>query len=183
MCLQSDGAVNCVKMGCLMMKRCSYIVVLMTILLIFTGCVRTAPDMNETQRIFQENYEDIQTVVTELLNMDFQDIFFERDRKNGIVMWADFEDRKIKNPTLAQAVKALLSNGKYENISKKDGEMIIFEQPITYYGRSSGIVYTLSTTKVPNVEYAIKIKPLPESGWYYFVSDPDQWRVEQTKSA
>ena len=93
------------------------------------------------------------------------------------------EDRKIKNPTLAQAVKALLSNGKYENISKKDGEMIIFEQPITYYGRSSGIVYTLSTTKVPNVEYAIEIKPLPESGWYYFVSDPDQWRVEQTKSA
>ena len=131
----------------------------------FIGC-KPIPDLNKAEEIYQKNQSDIRIVVDYMVNSKYNSIYI---RTKGNTIWADFEDIKVNDSRVVDAINSLIGND-YINIYK-DGNTLCFLQWRRFNNMGAGIVYSIDETSLPKLDYCTTILPMQESGWYYYLED------------
>lgn len=161
-----------------MIKKCIIVLLLLVVIgSLFTGCesMRMPPSVEEVEQHFLENYLDIQTVISFALHSNYENIYI-RDMSG--VVFADFSDVVIEDEAVLAAVRNLLSGKTYKSISfDKSYNAIKFLQWTQFNDTGCGIVYSINGVDEPYIEYCTQLIPLSKDGWYYYVSDYNEWRV------
>lgn len=162
---------------------------LCSIFLLLQGCASiklrsTPPTIQDVSQQFENNRDDILTVVDFLLKSEYESILIwdsdgtmqvDLDSSTPELNWIP-----IKDATIIAAVKRLLDNGKYKSISKK-GDTINIPQWYSPQQQGCGIAYSRDQSTFPTVAYVTKFTPLGEIGWYYYSYDYNEWRIEETR--
>lgn len=151
-------------------------VVLFCVLL--TRCFPTPPNVESVETCFQNNYEDLQLVVDFMMNAGYQTI--DIDTTDG-TMYANLETVKISNEEVSAAVKRLLGrsfigNREYYYIYKSMNTIKVLQWKSSQQV-SCGVAFSIDESSQPRIQYCTELKPLAESGWYYYVADYNAWRV------
>jgi hypothetical protein len=132
--------------------------------------------------------KDLQHYKTELLDVvnylgDHNDTFiyitdadetkttYIKDHQIGIV------ESKIEDKKIIDAIDHIVDNGKFNVISGNSGHFIEFQKWATL-DKSCGIVYSF-TGEQPNIEFLTNLESLEEKGWYYYISDYNEYRRHQ----
>ena len=156
------------------MKRIMYAITIFSIIsLLFNGCtsINTPPSADSVKTAFLSKKDDIIIVINYMIDSGYNDI---QIRNASGMIWADFEDVQITDASVITALCNLFET--YKFISK-DGMTITLLQwtaPVRDIG--CGLCYSLLPSTLPKVEYATEMIKITESGWYYYVSDYEEWR-------
>ena len=126
------------------------------------------------KKTFENNYENIQIVVDFLMDSGYENVYI--DESNGL-MWADFSTISIENNNVLTAVNALLENNTYVRISKNENS-IVFSQWESDQNKGCGIAFSINGVDKPKVDFMIELKTLSKSGWFYYYSDYEEWRMK-----
>ena len=142
--------------------------------LLLTGCLnRTPPSKEKIHAVFQKSYSDIHIITQYLLSSKYNLMFYPTSDGK---LFADFE-RLPLDPSIKDAVHSLIKGRKVIQISKNfENNAIVFEMWTDQMECECGIVYAINNGRKPTVQYLTLLKPLPETGWYYYVSDYNEWR-------
>ena len=97
-------------------------------------------------------------------------------------MWADFEYVEVENVDVADSIHSLL-RGRCQHISKSTSDnMICFVLWTSLvFDECAGIAMSLDGVNPPKPEFCTELVKINDSGWYYYYSDYETWRVEQTQ--
>ncbi len=144
----------------------------------FCGCyVQTPPGIADTEERFVVCYDYIMILVEYLISMEYAEAEIDCTYTLGKISVRDgTKYKEIKmDATIKDAVKHLRKE--YEYISKS-GNTIIFCQWKRFNDTSCGIAYSINGVSEPEVQYAVKLEPLNQMGWYYYVMDFNLWRTQ-----
>lgn len=160
-----------------MKKKSIYLICLILFLgTILVGCYRSVPpDISDIQELLDRDFNAIQTVVAFMKNSTYTNIYITDT--NG-VMTADLSNEPISDPNVISAVNLLLERSHYYKICKT-GNTIYLLQWKGLQDIGCGIAYTINGIDVPEIAFATKILPLSIDGWFYYVSDYEEWRNNQ----
>ena len=161
-------------------KSYKFALIVLTLGLIITGCSSNPPGKESVEKHFQENYNDIQTVVEFMCNSEYDSIHI--NTADG-TMWADFEDGVvIEEKSVRDAIGRLLgaSSIRQYYYVYKSGNTIDFLQWKGIAEISSGVAYSINGTDLPYIDYPTVLEPMSEPGWYYYVDDYNTWRSEHS---
>lgn len=142
-----------------------------------SGCQlkQDLPDVVSIQDRFEYNKENITLVTEYLLDLSYPDAWIREP--NG-TYFSDFEWRTIEDERVCEAIETLWENG-ISNIDKTaEDNSISFEMWRSFQEIDCGVAFSIDNTDCPTVQYMTYVEPLTERGWYYYVSDYNQWRVE-----
>lgn len=161
-------------------NRCRFAVFTLAIALIMvllTGCNgnNTPPDMINAQQVFQNNCNDIHTIVQFLTGLDCRNVYIDDD---GESMLADLVNVPINNVEVSAAIKRLFKT--YLSIDKIDNTIHLLQ----WRGSKDigcGIAYSINGIEPPVVQFMTELTPLTEVGWFYYVSDYNTWRNNTTR--
>jgi len=95
-------------------------------------------------------------------------ITYTNDPKIGRIE-TDIADQEV-----IDAIEFILNNGKFNVISGNSDNFIEFQRWSTL-DKSCGLAYSFSGDE-PAIEFSTELVPLSKSGWYYYVSDFDEYR-------
>ena len=160
-----------------------------SILLAFSGCaaikkMNTPPSVQEVEQRFENNRDDIVTVVDFLVKSEHEFIMIwdadgtmevDLDPSTLELDWIAIDDEDV-----CTAVDDLLDSGAYKRIIK-DGNTINLPQWYSSQQKGCGIAYSINGIDLPEVDHVSEYIPLDEEGWYYYTYDYNEWRVEQTR--
>lgn len=121
--------------------------------------------------MLEENRADLQTVVTFLAGSGHENVYIQAP--DG-TMQADLEEMEIDDPQVTAAVKRLLDDGAYLQISK-NGDTIHLLQWRGLQDIGSGTAISVGNAP-PDVEFVTELIPITDDGWYYYVSNYNSWR-------
>ena len=62
-------------------------------------------------------------------------------------------------------------------------KMIQFEFWSNFQQQGCGLLYAIDPAKPARTQYMMQREPLTEAQWYYYFTDANEWRVEQTRGA
>ena len=148
----------------------------------FSACsTMEPPDITVVEDVFQECYDDIQIVVDYLMDSEYESISIDADSRSGL---KDTDGYHIESVELVldskteEAVQRLLC-GEYEHIDKI-GNTIEIVQWNWLNDVSCGVAFTINAQDLPEIQYVTELTPMKEDGWYYYVADFNQWRLEHT---
>lgn len=150
---------------------------LLSALLIMTvcaGCQSTPPTVEAVEQRFTENYADILTIVSFMVNSGHEDIYI-KDCSGK--MYVDFEWINIADSSVNASIDNLLGAGLYQRIDKS-GNTICFEQWDGLQDIGCGIAYSINGNDPPEVQFMTELVPLSQDGWYYYVDDYNLWRIQ-----
>ena len=155
--------ISCALLACLLAFLC-------------LGCSSTPPDVELVDKRFNENYDDILTVVSFLVNSGHKVIHI---KDCSGTMFVEFEWIEITDASVNSAINRLLGSGHYRAIYKI-GNTIQFPQWIGLQDIGCGIAYTINGKDIPDIQFVTELVPLARDGWYYYVDDYNKWRLQQT---
>ncbi len=159
------------------MRRKIFCAILAVVLaFLCAGCRSTPPTVEAVEERFNENYDDILTVVSFMINSGHEDI---QIRDYSGTMYVDFEWIDITDASVNSAVERLLGSNLYRYIFKS-GNTIQFIQWTGLQDIGCGITYTINGIDLPEIQHMTEIVPLSQDGWYYYVDDYNEWRLQQT---
>ena len=93
--------------------------------------------------------------------------------QNGLI------EKQIDDDMVVAAVSQLLENREYVDINKI-GNTIEFQQWSGLLDIGCGIAYTVNGTDAPEIQFATKLIPISEDGWFYYIYDYNEWREQRT---
>ncbi len=157
---------NCIGLLCMML----------IVMLFATSCAarQEPPNILTIEDRFQHSKEDILLVTEYLAHCGYENFYIRADGKTAL---ADLTDIAITDTDVMSAVEHLEKEGFYS--FDKHGntvEFLMWKGFIVDIG--CGILYSINGRDEPAAPYMTKIEPLSERGWYYYVSDFNQWRIE-----
>ena len=143
-----------------------------------TGCSSEPPDVASVEEHFQNNQEDIQTVVDFIINSEYSSVSI--DTADGM-MFADLKMVEIENEGVNSAIKRLLGHRlggsrQYYSIYRSMNTIEFFQWKNTH-DCGCGVAYSISGKIPPIIQYCTELVPLSEEGWYYYVDDYNAWRT------
>ncbi len=147
------------------------ILVFLTLSCMLTGCTnREPPDIEAMEAYFQKNYDDI-LLVTSFLIQQEGSVHIDYDR-DDFESWFDVKvPQKIK-----KTIMSLRENQRI--VVSKRGNTIVYTIWIPdMTEKDCGIAFSINGTDIPEIEYATVITPLSKPGWYYYVVDFNEWRL------
>ena len=151
-------------------------------LLSFCSCSFTEPpEIDEVERTFQKHYDDIQIVVDFMISSEYEIIMIDSFEKCGIVKTYEYHRKSeelVLDAKTEEAINRLLDTG-YENMAKVQNT-IKFQEWHRFNDVGCGVAYTINEQDLPEIQYVTEIIPLEKDGWYYYVVDFNQWRLENT---
>lgn len=131
------------------------------------------PEFSEIEACFLRDKEDILIIADYMICSGYEDLYIN---EKGETAWADFADIAIEDKFVSCAVKRLESND-YAYINKVDNT-IKFCLWVGLRDVSCGVAYSINGIDEPQLQYMVELKPLSEPGWYYYVTNYNQWRAE-----
>ena len=144
------------------MRRKIFCAILAVVLaFLCAGCRSTPPTVEAVEERFNENYDDILTIVSFMINSGHTDI---QIRDCSGTMYVDFEWIDITDASVNSAVERLLGANLYRYIFK-NGNTIEFVQWTGQQDIGCGIAYTINGIDLPDIQYTTEIIPLAKDGW------------------
>lgn len=138
------------------------------------------PDVDEVENVFGECYNDIGIVADFLISTEYESIIMDSSRRTGAKKIDGYHHQSVEltlDKKTDDAVKHLLRNG-YEVIVKRENTIQLIQWR-WLNDVSCGIAYSINGHELPDVQYVTECTPMKEEGWYYYVSDYNQWRLKQ----
>lgn len=156
-------------------KWVALVLFLMTLVSILPACAGSDSllDMGRAQQTLQDNRNDINTVTEFLSELDYCNVYV---RDDGEHMQADLVDIYIDNAKVSEATKRLLET--YVSINKIGNTIYLLQAKGPDIGY--GIAYSINGTDTPEVQFMTELTPLTEDGWFFYVSDYNTWRSNNT---
>lgn len=144
------------------------------VLLTLSQCAKQdTPSFESISTEFQKSQAHVQTVADYFLTSEFKTIYI---RSTDEPLFADFSYIPIDD-SIKSAVSSLLEGQGYVELTKEaDWNALVFTTWTDHLERECGFVYAIDNTNLPTVEFLTKLEPLSEVGWYYYVSDYNEWR-------
>ena len=68
-------------------------------------------------------------------------------------------------------------------ILDREENSIQFEFWSNFQQQGCGLLYAIDPAKPAKTQYMMQCEPLTEAQWYYYFTDANEWRVEQTCGA
>lgn len=158
-------------------------IVALLLTLFFSSCKqKSQPSLDEIYREFQENQGDFQQIANYFSSVKYESIFIDSDDE---FFWADFHeypfdemDAKVYN-----AINYLFKEKGYLGISKSNIQLgVEFRMWTDNRSIDCGVIYAVHNDTEPQPEFVVELVPLPEEGWYYYVSDYNKWRSQQIQA-
>lgn len=156
-------------------KWIALVFLLMTLVSILPACAGSDSllDMGRAQQTLQDNRNDINTVTVFLSELDYCNVYV---RDDGEHMQADLVDIYIDNAKVSEATKRLLET--YVSINKIGNTIYLLQAKGPDIGY--GIAYSINGTDTPEVQFMTELTPLTEDGWFFYISDYNTWRSNNT---
>lgn len=154
------------------------ILILVLFAILFTNSFEfnSPPSITDIQQQFDDNYTDIKVIAEFLTNANYEHARISE--ANG-TMWGDFSDIEIQSNEVVDAINRILKNGNYISITKLDNT-IYFLQWRRGSDIGAGIAYSINGIDLPNISYMTQCHLLSKDNWYYYVSDYNSWRNQQS---
>lgn len=150
------------------------------VILLRTCSIMEPPKIAEVEIVFQLNRDDIQIVVDFMISSEYKTIRIDAEGSTGLKSTDGyhFETQEIILDQKTQEAANRLLSGKYKTISKSENT-ITLHQWNWFNDVSCGAAFTINSQDLPGVPYVTKLIPMKQEGWYYYVADFNQWRLEQ----
>ena len=157
-----------------------YVLVAAIMLVSLGGCsIMEPPSIAKVERRFNRHYNDIQIVVDFLISSEYETIIIDSDRRTVLKSTDGYHYESIAlalDAKIEEAVNRLL-NGKYEGIFKNDGTVELVQWH-RFNDVGCGVAYAINSQGLPEVQYVTELIPMETEGWYYYISDFNEWRSE-----
>ena len=145
-----------------------------------SGCsIMEPPSRAKVERRFNKHYTDIQIVVDFMISSEYETIIMDSDERTGLQCTDGYHYESIAlalDSEIEEAVDRLL-DGKYEKISKSNNTIRLVQWR-RFNDVGCGVAYAINSQGLPEVQYVTELIPMETEGWYYYVSDFNQWRLE-----
>ncbi len=133
------------------------------------------PNMRKVERVFSKNQAEF-CIVTNFLNEhDAQSIIISSP--DGI-MQANFAKCRILDQDVLETLEVLFSLRSDMSIFKSNDSIQFCYWTHWIADIGSYVAYSENQKRDPNIQFATQIIPMESIGWYYVISDYDQWRIE-----
>lgn len=155
----------------------------------FSACTLSAlqkePTAAEMNAFFLDHREDFEGIVRFLLSEEHRFVLIE-DSSGTMLAGTDdspLSEVKTTDGHVLDRLQLLFQKG-CQRITKDAANNCVAFQfwGQTIGGVSGGVVYAVSSKAEPHVEFLTELSPLSAAGWYYYVSDYEQWRVDGQKA-
>lgn len=164
---------------CKMKNRLLMILLCIILPLSCAGCSsrlkRDMPDAVSAQDCFDCNQDRIALVTDYLLSLKHPDVWI--NDANG-TYFSDFEWHSIEDRTVRETIEALWESGISDIRKNTKANSISFEIWRSFQEVDCGVAFSVDGIHAPSVEFMTQVEPLTERGWYYYVADYNQWRIE-----
>ena len=136
-----------------------------------------SPTMNyrQSEKYLQKNRHSLDVVVNYLCSLPSEHAFCSKSGGYASV----YQDQKwssVEDPDVVQALKHLFEETSCYEVSK-NSDTIAFVLWAKNMDVGGGIAY--SPTERLEVEYLSASQVLSDASWYYYVSDFNEWRLQQ----
>jgi len=131
---------------------------------------------NSAELIFNKDCKLLETVICYLENSEYESVYIYETMESGY-MYVHSDRVKITDEAVVEAIDQLFRERGYSSI-ERTGNTICFVRWTRLMDFGSGIAYTISKEKEPELQFLTKIEPLSESGWYYYEEDYNEWRLK-----
>ena len=159
-----------------MKKWCALIGAVAAVCLILIAAaypaLNTPPDAAAMERYVDENWEDIQVLLSFLQTSGYTDVYISAPDKP---VFADFRSIEISDSQTCEAVGRLMKRNAFRQIDKMDGN-VFFLKWVGLQDIGCGVMYAENPEEAIEQEFLTEVVPLPYEGWYYYVSDYNAWR-------
>ena len=149
-----------------------FLVCILALVALTYKSVDSPPSVESVQNHYHEHSEEIQIIIDFLLSMNYEDISI---RDNDGLMLADLNVVAIDEHEVRIAIDGLLANRAFYHIVK-NGNTIYLLQWKGIRDVGCGIAYSINGIDSPEIEYVTQLVPLSIDGWFYYVSDYEEWR-------
>lgn len=145
--------------------------------LIIGGVFTHKTTYKEAEASFRKHFTEFSIVAKYMEELPEEHVFCEKSHGYDVINkgagqgWQD-----IKEEVVCQAIQCLFNEGSCTSISKTKSTIsfVLFSKNMDVGG---GIAYTASDKL--EVEYLSFSQVLSDSSWYYYVSDYNEWRLQQ----
>lgn len=147
----------------------------------FTGCQlkQDLPDAASIQDKFDRNEENITLVTEYLLALSYPDAWIHEPNRT---FFSEFEWHTIEDEKVCEAIETLWKNGISNIYKETDDNSVSFVMWSSFQEIDCGVAFSMDGINSPSVQFMTQVEPLTQSGWYYYVADYNQWRVEHTEN-
>lgn len=152
------------------MSICFLCVILIMLSLCACCVVEKTPTIESVNKLYSDYKEEIDTVVNFLASAEYAVIIISE--YDG-TMQADFQRIEIPDPNAREAIKHLIDEEIVE-VFYKDNCNIEFN--IWTHKETRYWIACSTDDTVPSVQYATKVIPMVEDGWYYVIASYSEWR-------
>lgn len=151
------------------------IIFALILFLLFTKCdsILNPPKIQKVSQTFLENYNDIVVVREYLCDSGYVDF---QIRKGNTEAWADGNKVYIQDQEVCYALKSIL---KHYHFISKSGSTITLEQWNRFNDVGCGIACSIDGSSLPEIDFLTKIEQIPNTDWYYYIDDFNEWRLQQ----
>ena len=160
-----------------------FVILILLLLVLLDFISPTPPTLNQMTEYFNADREKIQIIIDYFIENDFDWISIGRnDVRNigstsfGILNGIEIGNIVVENEEVVKSILFLFQQG-YQRLDKSRGT-IRFQRWSTL-DAGSGMVYSINgTTPNENIfPFLIKLEPLNENRWYFYIDDFNEWRI------
>ena len=156
---------------------------------VLTGCDDKPMTIEEAEDFYQQNETDIQTVIHYLQALDYESVgiyigegIYEGDDQLILNNSYTIQKKPLKDEPVFEAASRLHENGCHQ--IEYDTETNSVDFLLWRSGEvGCGIALSLDGVRPPAVIYMTSCVSMKETGWYYYVSDFNKWRQQQSDSS
>ena len=163
-------------------KMICYVLVAVIMLVSLGGCsIMEPPSVAYVERRFNKYYNDIQIVVAFMISSEYETVIIDSDERTGLKSTDGYHYENIAlalDSEIEEAVNRLL-DGKYKGMSKYNNTISLL-QWCRFNDVGCGVAYAINNEDLPDIQYATELIPLEKEGWFYYVDDFNQWRLENS---
>lgn len=163
--------------------RLAAILALLAMLLSLGGCSIVAePSAQCAEKYWERDADDLRTMVQWLQNTGYR--FFSFDRFDDFAL-ADLEHIPLGelDETIRPTLERLFDKRYQVIILDREENSIQFEFWSNFQQQGCGLLYAIDPAKPAKTQYMMQCEPLSEAQWYYYFTDANAWRAEQTRGA
>ena len=162
-------------------KSLALLALTVAILNSFSGCMldlmNIPPSLSKVESYFERDKEDLYLITDYLIKCGANDLYIHEDSRTALM---DLEEIKIRDESVIAAIKRLREKG-YTGINKYENT-IEFRLWEGIRDLSCGIAYLIEGDEIA-IQYVTETEPLPEDGWFYYVTDYEEARIRRTEES
>ena len=144
---------------------------------VLDGLLNSPPSLSKVEMYFERDREDLYLIIDYVIKSGATDLFIYEDCKTALM---DSKEIEISDESVIAALKHLRENG-YTGINKYRNT-IEFRVWEGIRDVSCGIAYLIEDDKI-EIQYVTETAPLPEDGWFYYVTDYEEARIRRTEES